>query len=974
LNIRTPALAVLLTACAASSAAAANLLSNPGFESGDVSAWEPFAGAATLTRVTDESHDGAASLFVHNRTQTYGGPSQDVTASVTSGTRYIVSAWVKMASDDAVRPSLNIKRMVGGSTSYLTIHSMPTSHTRWVKLSGVYEHPAEGTTTEVRVYVHGPATDMDFWVDDLQVEPFPTYVTTPSTPDDFVRRSGAGLVVGAADTPIQLRGVNFTAYGDETDGADSVLNGQEVDPEVDYQRVADLGGNVVRLNLWWKVFEISPFTYSDAGWAWLERHIVAARAAGIYLILDMHAPQGGFQGPGYSGSYWSSPSLQARHEALLAEIAGRYRDEPWIAAIDVLNEPSPPNDAAWRARAVDLVAAVRAADPNRLVIVEQSFAEDYGPFTIADPDVVYEFHWYERWRWVSQLTYPSAWGDYGITYPDADATVPPWDRVEGDLQPSAAAPTGTSGWTWVQGTPFTLNDPNVFGAIPVAWASSMTGKMWVDDFVVEELDAMDNVVHTLTSIDIEKKPTEWWLLDDYDPFLSFTIDWSANGSGSWGTENSGHRGSASISIRSAGASYSVGTEKTLVALKQGRRYRVSGWIRTEAMTGSGGLGLRLQEYASWDSFTPFTKAHLEQTFLEEGMDFYQTAGVPVNIGEVGISPRNLTPERGGAQWLRDTFDLFDAYGASYNYFDWHSGNFGAYTNNFGFPDAAGANQPLLDILADEWGGPGIQNLIAIAGTDQVVRVGALVELDGEATVGTVDIWLWEQTDGPAVVLSDEATASPSFTAPAAPASLRFRLTVTGPGGSSEDTVVVSVLEPCPVVLDETYCLDAAKAALGVDERRGGGEKLKVLWKGIDAATTRASFGNPVNGTSRYSLCLYADTTLAGEFFIDRAGDRCAGSSCWNYAGNGWGYKDAGASASGIRLLKVKPGAAGKGSVKLLGQNNAGKGLSSLPTGVAGQLSTAADVVMQLRVDDGICVSTTMAWTKAAGPSRYAGGK
>jgi|GEM_PF-1197926 len=963
----------------AAPAGAANLITNAGFEDADLSAWQAFAGAATLTRTTTEAHQGGAALLVHERTQSYGGPSQDLTGRLVAGTRYIVSVWVKMATDEATRPSLNIKSVIGGSTTYTTVASLPTDHTRWVKLSGVYQYDPAGTPGEVRVYVQGPAATLDFYVDDFEVEAFPQYVVTPSTPADFVRRSGAGLVVGPADTPIRLRGVNFGAYGEEGDSTEAVLNGQEVDPEVDYARVAALGGNVVRLNSWWKVFEnaSAPYTYSEDGWAWLERQIVAARAAGVRLVLDMHAPQGGYQGPGYTGSYWSSPSLQARHKALLVALADRYKNEPWIAAFDVMNEPCPPSDADWQAVAADAVAAIRAVDTNHLVIVEQSMASDSAAFTLPDPDLLYEFHWYERWRWVSQLSYPSAVGDYGIAYPDADVTVPPWDQVAGSLQKIAPAAAGSGDWTYLVGTPFTLADTAVFGAVPVAWATSMSGKLWFDDMVVEEVDSGGNVVRTLSSIDIERKPSDWWTVTEYEPFHSFTSDWSGaalSGSGSWGVENSGHRGAASASIRGASGTYTVGNEKNLVALAQGHRYRVSGWIKTDAMTGSGGLGLRLYQYASWDGFTPFTKDHLAGELRAEGMDFYEAAGAAVNIGEIGISPRNLLSGRGGDQWLLDMFDLLAGYGASYQYFDWHSSNFGAYTNSFGLPEPAGANQPLLDLLAGEWGGPGIQNLIAIAGRDQVVRVAGDVALDGSSSVGTVDTWNWQQNSGPAVTLLNADTPAPSFVAPPVPGTLTFRLTVNGPGGTSEDLVDVDVIEPCPATLDTASCLDAYGAVLSVDERHAGKEKLQANWKGIAEVTTREDFGNPVTGTSRYSLCLYADATLAGEMFVDRAGDRCAGASCWNYAGSGWNYKDNSAAAGGIRQLRIKPGAAGKGSVKVLGKNNAAKGSTSLPVGVAAPLSAAAEVAVQLRVDDGLCLSSTLTWAKTKEPARYAGGK
>jgi hypothetical protein len=200
-----------------------------------------------------------------------------------------------------------------------------------------------------------------------------------------------------------------------------------------------------------------------------------------------------------------------------------------------------------------------------------------------------------------------------------------------------------------------------------------------------------------------------------------------------------------------------------------------------------------------------------------------------------------------------------------------------------------------------------------------------------------------------------------------------RLSVTGPGGTSQDSVAVSVIEPCPAVLDATSCLDASKASLSVDERRPGREKLNAKWTGMTTATERADFGDPVNGDSCYSLCLYADKVLAGEFSVDRVGDYCGGAPCWRYSRSGWGYKDGAATANGIRVLKIKPGSDTKGSVKVLGQNNTARGLTSLPTGIATVLSAATDVAMQLRVDDGVCVSTQMSYATARESLRYSGG-
>ena len=90
---------------------------------------------------------------------------------------------------------------------------------------------------------------------------------------------------------------------------------------------------------------------------------------------------------------------------------------------------------------------------------------------------------------------------------------------------------------------------------------------------------------------------------------------------------------------------------------------------------------------------------------------------------------------------------------------------------------------------------------ADAGPDQEVSVGAVVTLDGGNSTGPVTSYLWEQTSGPTVALTGADTATPTFTAPAAPATLTFRLTVDGFGGPSTDSVTVGVVNPAAPIAD-----------------------------------------------------------------------------------------------------------------------------------------------------------------------------
>jgi hypothetical protein len=89
--------------------------------------------------------------------------------------------------------------------------------------------------------------------------------------------------------------------------------------------------------------------------------------------------------------------------------------------------------------------------------------------------------------------------------------------------------------------------------------------------------------------------------------------------------------------------------------------------------------------------------------------------------------------------------------------------------------------------------------VADAGNDQTRAEGATVALDGSGSQdpdGDALSFVWVQTGGPAVALSDRTTSKPTFVAPEvgpAGAPLTFRLTVRDGGGlSASDAVLVAV--------------------------------------------------------------------------------------------------------------------------------------------------------------------------------------
>ncbi|NJL58964.1 MAG: tandem-95 repeat protein, partial [Desulfobacteraceae bacterium] len=87
---------------------------------------------------------------------------------------------------------------------------------------------------------------------------------------------------------------------------------------------------------------------------------------------------------------------------------------------------------------------------------------------------------------------------------------------------------------------------------------------------------------------------------------------------------------------------------------------------------------------------------------------------------------------------------------------------------------------------------------ADAGKAQTVYVGSKVVLDGSAskdTDGTIALYTWTQTAGTSVTLSDSKAIQPYFTAPSAPETLSFRLTVKDNAGEeSSASVTITVVK------------------------------------------------------------------------------------------------------------------------------------------------------------------------------------
>jgi endoglucanase len=221
--------------------------------------------------------------------------------------------------------------------------------------------------------------------------------------------------------------------------------------------IKSTGCNVVRIALNYRHFEGDdrPFAYRSEGFALLDQVIRWAHDHQVYVILDLHAVPGwqssGWHcdNPGGQPRFWGQRGFEDRTVALWEELARRYRDEPFVAGYNVMNEPES-GDIKWLNRYYGRVtAAIRAIDPDHILFLEgnhysQQFHELDQPF---DGNTVYSSHnyvvpalddgeypgafhgefysreqleksYHERTAWIREQGVPHWFGEFGCIFTD----------------------------------------------------------------------------------------------------------------------------------------------------------------------------------------------------------------------------------------------------------------------------------------------------------------------------------------------------------------------------------------------------------------------------------------------------------------------------------------------------------------------------------------------------------------------------
>ena len=515
-------------------------------------------------------------------------------------------------------------------------------------------------------------------------------IPTPAPVTKYAHTSGS-LILDGNNEPLKLQGV---AFGNFIWSDELPLTHHS---ETDFQRLNDLNMNVVRFYLNYKTFEndAAPYTYKQSGWDWIDTNVAWAKKHKVYLLLNMHAPQGGYQSQGKGDALWNDIENQNRLTALWKAIADRYKNEPFVIGYGLVNEPVPVKSLAqWQLLSQRITNSIREVDKNHIVFVEKPIwiknvaveNADYNFPPITDNNIVYEFHIYDPIQYTHQLFTWANMGEGG-KYPDESiitVTGSTWYTATFD-NPKINA--GTNNWKYFEGVKYVINDSKIKVGYPALVGRNVQGKVLFDDIVIKEFDTQGNFTGNIVSMNLNSM--DGWYY------------WSENNSGMAGLSlQTGNTDGASIYISGATGDCNVSNSNKLFIPKQGYAYQICGWMKGENVATDAACMLRIDFSTTNDPIYTRNKL-LMQAVMNKYINWSKQKNVPVYMGEFGAGIHCFDNDKGGLQWVSDMIDICQNNNVYFTYHAYHEDSFGLYLGYTTLPNASNANTPLINLFTEK---------------------------------------------------------------------------------------------------------------------------------------------------------------------------------------------------------------------------------------------------------------------------------
>ncbi len=176
--------------------------------------------------------------------------------------------------------------------------------------------------------------------------------------------------------------------------------------EADARFMAETGFNALRIPVNYHHLEddARPFEVIGDGFRHLDRAVELCGRNGIYAIIDLHTVPGAqnqrwhSDNPTHLAMFWRHRHFQDRVIHLWEAIADRYKDNPWVAGYNPVNEPADETRQVVGPFYRRLVAAIRAVDQRHILFLDgNTYSTEFDVFEVfEDPpaNTVYACHDY----------------------------------------------------------------------------------------------------------------------------------------------------------------------------------------------------------------------------------------------------------------------------------------------------------------------------------------------------------------------------------------------------------------------------------------------------------------------------------------------------------------------------------------------------------------------------------------------------